>query len=462
MTRFFQRYFPPPARFSAPLLVLVFGFAVTWCNYQWNLADDLARGQVELREEANATGARLARLGEQLQSPVGIAALQADLAASVEAPDLKMAAFANAHGAVLAGSSVEIRGREVGETLLRSAANLMQQGDSANVLYSQDSAQLYAAYPVLSTDSWVLLVYDRSATMKKAREDAWRSLEWSALATGVLGMALWWILHFGFAKRIARLAAVMRSFDSGKRQAIPTLHGGDEVAELSRSFSMMAKSVMAHEEQRTVLEKQILEAGERERLRIGHELHDGLGQRLTAVAVIADILAESLTNERMNEAYRAHDIAKQIREAVRETRQLSHGLAPVGIEKGKLVTALSEMAAVINTGGQARVVVECSPSEINCSPELATQLFRIAQEAVNNALKHALPSEIRLGMSQSDTLIVLEIEDDGKGLPEKLPLNSGIGLSVMQHRAQVMGGKLTLAAATAGGTLVRCEIPYHL
>ena len=453
--------FPPPARFAAPLLVLVFGLVTTWLNYRWHLADDLARGQAELRGAADATGARLVRLGEQLRSTGGIAALQADLRASVEAPNLALAAFVDANGWVLAGSSGELSGHAARQTLLRAAANLIGRSSSSSVLYSEDAAQLYAAYPVLDSDSWVLLVYDRSATMQTARAAAWRSLEWSALATGTLCAALWAVLHFGFAKRIARLAQAVRGFGAGDPAPVAAMAGGDEVAELSRAFTAMAHSVTAHAQQRAQMEMQVLEAGERERRHLGHELHDGLGQRLTAAALAADALAESLTAAGRDEAARATEMARHIRAAIKETRQLSHGLAPVGIEQGGLVNALAELAQTLAASTKVRVVFEAEPSDLTCDGETATHLFRITQEAVNNALKHAAPGEIRIGLLRQSKHLVLEVEDDGDGMPATLPPAAGIGLQVMRHRAQLLGGTLALSAAPAGGTLLRCEIPFQ-
>ena len=453
--------FPPPSRIAAPLLVLVFGLATTWLNYHWNQADDLSRGQAELRATADATGARLARLGEQLRSAGGIAALQADLRASVEAPNLALAAFVDANGWVLAGSSSDLSGHEARQTLLRAAANLIGKSSASNVLHSEDAAQLYAAYPVVDSDSWVLLVYDRSAMMQQARAVAWSRLEWSALATGVLCAALWAVLHFGFAVRIGRLAQAVREFGAGGRESITAMRGGDEVAELSQAFATMATSVAALEQQRAQMEKQVLEAGERERRRLGHDLHDGLGQRLTAAALAADALADSLAANGREEAMPASEMALLIRAAIKETRQLSHGLAPVGIEQGGLAYALAEMAGSLDAAGKVRVVFECEPPDLACFGETATHLFRIAQEAANNALKHAAPGEIRIGLQRVANRLVLEVEDDGEGMPEPLPSGDGMGLRVMQHRAHMLGGYLALSAAPAGGTLLHCEVPIE-
>lgn len=175
----------------------------------------------------------------------------------------------------------------------------------------------------------------------------------------------------------------------------------------------MAASVTAYHQQRAQMEKQVIEAGERERRRLGHELHDGLGQRLTAAALAADALTESLSASGCQEATRTTEMARQIRDAIKETRLLSHGLAPLGIEHGGLV----------------------------------------------NALKHASPGEIRIGLRHQANRLLLEVEDDGPGMPETMPPGTGMGLQIMRHRAQLLGGSLSLSDSPAGGTLMRCELP---
>ncbi len=91
-------------------------------------------------------------------------------------------------------------------------------------------------------------------------------------------------------------------------------------------------------------------------------------------------------------------------------------------------------------------------------PEMAGHLYRIAQEALNNALKHAAPSEIRIGLEHRDGALLLEVEDDGSGLEEKASPNDGIGLRVMRYRARLIDGLLEIGAAPAGGTRISCRV----
>ncbi len=452
--------FPPPARFFAPLLALVFGLAVTVFDYELNLSNDLDRHLADLQEHSNATGTRLAKLSAQLLPRGEISVLASDLASAADTPSLETAAVISADGRVLAASDSALAGRiAANEPSLAHAAKLARKGSGARVLHSEDKASLYGAYPIGAQDAWVLVVYERAAANSRAEADARQQLRWIAAGIGLLCVTLWAALHFGFAERIARLTRGVRSFGTSESEVVQPIRGGDEVAELSGAFAAMAARVKAYAAERAGLEREVLEASESERRRIGHELHDGLGQRLTAAALATSSLSTALQSAAPESAARADEIARQIREAIAETRALSHGLSPVGLESGGLAHALHALAESTRGGGRVRVVFECPAPVAIPDAARATHLFRIAQEAVNNALKHAHPGEIRLGLEEREEMLVLEIEDDGEGLPEQMPPRPGIGLRVMRHRASLLGGTLEIAASQGGGTLVRCCAP---
>jgi signal transduction histidine kinase len=105
-----------------------------------------------------------------------------------------------------------------------------------------------------------------------------------------------------------------------------------------------------------------------------------------------------------------------------------------------------------------RCVSECAEPIHVAEAEVADHLYRIAQEAVNNALKHAAPSEIRIGLERQNGALVLEVDDDGEGLNESAPLATGIGLRVMRYRARLIGGDLEIGSPPAGGTRVCCRV----
>jgi len=203
------------------------------------------------------------------------------------------------------------------------------------------------------------------------------------------------------------------------------------------------------------MEREVMEITERERQRIGEDLHDSLGQKLTAASLTANALVLESTTPELTSL--AEGLGRQLREAIAETRTLSHGLAPVSLQDDGLMHALHALADSTTQAVGVRCVFDCPAPVLVTSSTIAFQFYRIAQEAVNNAVKHATASEIRIGLERYEETITMEVEDDGTGLPEPLPAGKGIGLRVMRHRAQVISGILEIGPSPAGGTRVSCR-----
>lgn len=210
--------------------------------------------------------------------------------------------------------------------------------------------------------------------------------------------------------------------------------------------------------ERKRLEKELLEVGDRERRRIGRDLHDGLGQQLTALEIMSQVLVTRLKKSKSPELVgSAEHICQQIRQTVTQTRLMSHGLSPVPLEEDGLMTALKELAE-----GTAATGVAC---EFRCpTPVLfkdamvAGHLYRIAQEAVGNALKHSRARSITLELARDCEAWVLRIQDDGRGLRPRPKSDSGIGLGLMRYRAQLIGATLNIESRPRRGTLVECQL----
>ncbi len=196
------------------------------------------------------------------------------------------------------------------------------------------------------------------------------------------------------------------------------------------------------------MQRSILKATEREQERIGQELHDGLGQHLTGIAFLAKALARKLADKGAAEASDAEKLVQLINRSVSMTRNLAHGLRPVGDEDNALMSALRQMA--IDVADLFKI--ECrfindEPVHI-VSQYVSHHLFRIAQEAVNNAIKHGHPNRIdielelkpRRGGKHSN--IVLTISNDGALFASDVDNNSGMGLAGMRYRAQLIGAKI--------------------
>ncbi len=457
--------FPPPLRYSLPLLVLLLGLLATVLEYDLNLRNDLERHLDEVTTTGLAACGRLARLAPGPKGQPDAELLQKDIMASVGEPWSQNIAVVDLSGRIIAASRPEWRQAMVSGTSLSQAAQLIGPEKQPATLTAEDSSSVLCAYPSGPADSptaWVVAEFDRLAAIEDAKGDAWRQLGWSAGSVGLACLIVWALLHFGFAARLGRLAANVRAFGEGRTRLPATVSGGDEVAEVSAAFLAMGERLRQREEEQLRLERELLDASERERHRIGRDLHDGLGQHLTAASMASGALARSLAAEQPDFAARAEGIAGQLRAAIAEARSLSHGLAPVALADDGLMAALGALSESTRSGAGIRCVFECpQPVQIS-SVDTATHLYRIAQEAVANALKHAAASEIRIGLEQRNGVLALEVDDDGEGLEPDSSTRTkpGMGLQVMRYRARLIGGELHIGSPPAGGTRVTCQIPF--
>lgn len=221
------------------------------------------------------------------------------------------------------------------------------------------------------------------------------------------------------------------------------------------------KALVAAQSEHKRLEHEILDVSERERHTIGADLHDGLGQQLTAIEFMCAALKEEAAGQPKLAAGLA-DLGKMLREAIAQTRFLARGLVPVGSDPDALQIGLAELAERINALGRVRCRFECPAPVAIAERFVAGHLYRIAQEAVNNAVKHAQAKHITVRLAEIDGEFVLRIADDGAGLPKAAdagPTRAGLGLGVMQHRAKVIGAELTIASRRHEGVVVTCRLP---
>jgi signal transduction histidine kinase len=211
--------------------------------------------------------------------------------------------------------------------------------------------------------------------------------------------------------------------------------------------------------ERRRLEEQILQISEREQQRIGHDLHDGLCQHLTATALAGQVLTEQLQVKKLPETADASKIVEMVQQGIDLARDTARGLSPVEMEAEGLMTAFQQLAETISKGAKIRCVFECEAPVLVHDSAAAYHLYRIGQEAVRNALQHAKAKRIGINLSEKDKVVRLTVEDDGVGFPEAGPTPKGLGLRIMAHRAGVIGGQLAIEPAPTGGTMVTCSFP---
>ena len=229
--------------------------------------------------------------------------------------------------------------------------------------------------------------------------------------------------------------------------------------DLDRRVEQRTTALASEIAERERLERSILEISERERRSIGHDLHDGLGQHLTGTAITAQLLAENLQERGATEASDARKIVGLVKTAISQTRAMAKGLLLADIDHEGLAAALLEFCT--NTTEQLRVQCLFSNETLDGPPPTgaANHLFRIAQEAVRNAIRHGGAKQIEVTLQADNGSLILLVRDNGSGLPAPGSRGLGLGLRIMAHRALVIGAAFAIERMPDGGTLVRCSLP---
>jgi PAS domain S-box-containing protein len=205
------------------------------------------------------------------------------------------------------------------------------------------------------------------------------------------------------------------------------------------------------------LEREVVEAASKEQQRIGQDLHDSALQELTALDLLAGTLAECLEADTANASKLVQRMQQGLKRSQQELRTVVHGLLPVAVDSDGLMAALADLANRTQQERQVTCTFDC-PEPVALADNLtATHLYLIAQEAVQNAVKHGKPHNIRISLHDGHHL-VLRVECDGIGMPARPEANRGLGLRIMRNRAAIIGAHLTIALNEPSGTMVTCRL----
>lgn len=210
--------------------------------------------------------------------------------------------------------------------------------------------------------------------------------------------------------------------------------------------------------ERRRLETQVLDISEQERRRMGRELHDGICQQLAGLALVAQSLEERLRREQHSAAAKLGRCREEIQSIITETRRLARGLCPVILESEGLAAALESLADAADLPGRHRCRFTCRREIRIDDATVATHLFRIAQEAVNNAVKHSGARSIHVVLDHDGRTLALKIRDNGKGM-DPARKAEGMGMNIMRYRAKMLGGALEPERTAGGGTTLVCTVP---
>ena len=223
--------------------------------------------------------------------------------------------------------------------------------------------------------------------------------------------------------------------------------------------NLIAVSLIARDiSKRKQLEKELLEIEDRERSRIGQDLHDSLGQQLTGILLRVKALEGKLIKSKnMENVEDTREIQQLVRTAVEQTREMAKGLVPVTLQTNGLVEALQELSLYCQSMYGIATKFEHSHGPIALKPSVEVQLYHICQEALTNAIKHSGASSVLVSLELDTTEIVLTIHDNGNGISEEN--SKGLGLRIMQYRANMVGGHLSVIGNEGWGTAVICRVP---
>jgi len=246
--------------------------------------------------------------------------------------------------------------------------------------------------------------------------------------------------------RLIGFAKVVRHIDSFSDRK------DDAAIELAKALARVAVEV----EHRRRLEAQLLTAVEQERERLGRDLHDDLSQRLAGAALMTRTLAKELKGRSAADREKARALGDLLAEATSVARNLSRGLHPITITANGLPKALEELAARVPQNVRFNWPTS---KKLDLDPSVALHVYRIAEEAVGNAVRHAEANSITIRLHTTPgRKIALTITDDGKGFGKR-PGPEGMGLQNMRYRTRVIRGTLKIASAPKRGTVVTCILP---
>ena len=218
--------------------------------------------------------------------------------------------------------------------------------------------------------------------------------------------------------------------------------------------------IMQDVSERRMLEAELLEAANREQQKLGRDLHDGLGQELTGIALLLQGLGQRVKAANPSLARPFDRVSTLLSAAIRSTRSLAHGLAPVSVGRSGLEGALRTLSEQATASHSVSVTFEVDPGKTPSFGEVAgNHIYRIVQEALSNAIRHGRAKTIRIRLSTTAIGCLLDITDDGCGIDPQAAPGNGLGLRSMNYRAQAIGGTLSIERVPGGGTRVRLSCP---
>ena len=230
----------------------------------------------------------------------------------------------------------------------------------------------------------------------------------------------------------------------------------ERIAKRTIELTKAHKHLLKEIKERKALEKEILAISEKEKRMIGQELHDSIGQQLMGISFLTKVLEGRLAAKLPEEASNAKTIAELVNEAIDQTRALARGLHPVDLDGSSLIAALQDLVTSVEKLFPVNCNLKIDSSVAIGDASVAINLYRITQEAITNAIKHGKARNIHIELTNNSGRTFLIVKNDGQSFPDVSNGAPGMGLRVMDHRAEMIGGSLNIRRNIGGGTVVTC------
>jgi PAS domain S-box-containing protein len=244
----------------------------------------------------------------------------------------------------------------------------------------------------------------------------------------------------------------------GRRKDGSTFPADLAVSEVHGTHERLFTGIIRDISERKELQKRILEVAAEEQRRIGHDLHDDVGQELTGLGLFAATARTALQRGALPQAQEMTDkLVEGVKRTLGKVRALSRGLNPVEVDSEGLMSALTELAARTSEAGGVTCTFSCPQPLRFGDNAVATHLFRIAQEATSNAVKHGRAAHVDIALIEEGGVVSLSVRDDGTGI-DLAGRSEGLGLRIMRYRADLIHAKFIIESPAKGGTVVSCTL----
>ncbi len=289
---------------------------------------------------------------------------------------------------------------------------------------------------------------------------AWFCGKKSGVIVAAFAALLWLFVELVFGRNYRHSLV---PYGNGILQMLMVCFAASLVATVRERQATVVEEIAARRKAETdlSLERKLADAIEQEQQRLGRDLHDGLGQHLVSTGFVVSMLKTKLDKKNLPEVKDLEEITGLIQDAIGQTRQISRGLFPIKLEAEGLCSALEELTANISAKTGVACRFEIVGKNIPLDQAVSSNLYRIAQEAINNAVKHGSPESITVQLHQGKSFLELQVLSDGKAFPLQRESNQGMGLHIMEHRARLIGGNCQTSPGPRGGTKVHCIVPLQ-